>query len=319
LEYWREHPDDPLALELALRADDSSAYEYIRDQFSLSSTTVSRRLEVLKLLRDFGRPDMVPLLLLLIRPDASPDMFQATLDVLSRFDQKQIADRLLQVYSDLPGDLRRSVREVLLQRPQATLRFLEKVDRDEIASQEIPVEELRPLTNHHSEEIDSLVRKHWGNIGPGTTEEKLATMRRLANDLRAAPGGVANGEILFTKLCAKCHQFNGRGEKIGPDLTTANRQDQAALLGNLVDPNAVIRREFISYVVTTKSGQVLTGLIAEQDAAALTLLTAENKRVKIARQEIDELVESDVSLMPEKLLETLTPQELRDLFSYLQK
>ena len=132
-----------------------------------------------------------------------------------RFDQKQIADRLLQVYGDLPGDLRRPVREVLFQRPQATLRFLEKVDRDEIASQEIPVEELRPLANHHSEEIDLLVHKHWGNIGPGTTEEKLATMRRLANDLRAAPGGVANGEILFTKLCAKCHQFNGRGEKIG--------------------------------------------------------------------------------------------------------
>ena len=52
---------------------------------------------------------------------------------------------------------------------------------------------------------------------------------------------------------------------------------------------------------------------------SLTLLTAENKRIKIALQEIDEMVESDVSLMPEKLLETLTPQELRDLFSYLQK
>jgi putative membrane-bound dehydrogenase-like protein len=319
LRYWREHPDDPLALELALRADDSNAYEYVRDQFSHSSTTLSRRLEFLKLLREFGRPDIVPPLLLLIRPDASPTVFQAALDVLSRFDQEEIADRLLQVYGDLPGDLRRPVREVLFQRPQATLKFLDKVDRGEIDNEEIPVEELRPLASHRSEEIDSLINRHWGNIGPGTNEEKLATMRRLANDLRAAPGDVANGEILFTKTCAKCHQLHGKGEKIGPELTTANRQDQAALLGNLVDPSAVIRREYISYIVTTKSGQVLTGLIAEQDAAALTLLTAENKRVKLARQDIDDLVESDVSLMPEKLLETLTPQELRDLFSYLQR
>jgi hypothetical protein len=64
---------------------------------------------------------------------------------------------------------------------------------------------------------------------------------------------------------------------------------------------------------------VISGLIAEQDGAALTLLTSDNQRIQLRRDEIDEIIESNVSQMPEKILDNLMPQELRDLFSYLQK
>ena len=63
----------------------------------------------------------------------------------------------------------------------------------------------------------------------------------------------------------------------------------------------------------------ITGLLAKQDPASVTVLDAENKRIRLTRDEIDELHESEVSLMPEKILESLTPQQLRDLFSYLEK
>jgi len=58
--------------------------------------------------------------------------------------------------------------------------------------------------------------------------------------------------------------------------------------------------------------------MAQQDGASITILDVNNQRTKIARSEVDELREADVSLMPERLLEKLTPQELRDLFAYLQ-
>ena len=60
------------------------------------------------------------------------------------------------------------------------------------------------------------------------------------------------------------------------------------------------------------------GVIADQDAASVTIVDANNQRTKILRNEIDELHEAEVSLMPERLLEKLTPQELRDLFAYLR-
>ena len=74
----------------------------------------------------------------------------------------------------------------------------------------------------------------------------------------------------------------------------------------------------MNYVVVTTTGRVLTGVIAEQDAASVTIVDTNDQRAKIPRNEIDELREAEVSLMPERLLEKLTPQELRDLFAYLQ-
>jgi putative heme-binding domain-containing protein len=215
--------------------------------------------------------------------------------------------------------LRLRTRDVLFGRPATALAFLQSVDQGIINSQEVPTTQLRQLALLKNEEVDTLVREHWGNIGPGTTEEKLATMRRFNNDLRAGSGNTAAGKTVFTKACAACHQFYGEGNKIGPDLTTANRSDRAALLANIVDPSAVIRREFLNYVVITASGRVVTGLMAEQDAASITILDANNGRTRIDRSDVDECKESDVSMMPERLLDPLTPQQLRDLFSYVEE
>ena len=74
----------------------------------------------------------------------------------------------------------------------------------------------------------------------------------------------------------------------------------------------------MNYIVVTTTGRVLTGVMIEQDAASVTVVDANNQRAKILRNEIDELREAEISLMPERLLEKLTPQELRDVFAYLQ-
>ena len=80
----------------------------------------------------------------------------------------------------------------------------------------------------------------------------------------------------------------------------------------------MIRKEYLSYLVETTDGRVLTGLIAEQSPGSVTLLGAKNDRTTIARDQIASINESATSLMPDNLLSTLKPQELRDLFSYLQ-
>jgi hypothetical protein len=59
-------------------------------------------------------------------------------------------------------------------------------------------------------------------------------------------------------------------------------------------------------------------LIAEQDGAAITLLDAKNERIKIPRDQIDTIEEAETSLMPERILDELTPQQIRDLFAHIQ-
>lgn len=91
------------------------------------------------------------------------------------------------------------------------------------------------------------------------------------------------------------------------------------MLISLVDPSSVIRKEFVSVIVQTKNGRVLTGLPIARDDAAITLVDSKGEPQVIASGEIDELHDSPTSLMPEDLYRQLKPQDLRDLFSYLQK
>lgn len=79
----------------------------------------------------------------------------------------------------------------------------------------------------------------------------------------------------------------------------------------------MIRKEFVSVVIQTKDGRVVTGLIVDRANAAVTLVNAKNERLVIAESNIDELAESPISLMPDDLYRQLRPQELRDLFAYL--
>jgi putative heme-binding domain-containing protein len=87
---------------------------------------------------------------------------------------------------------------------------------------------------------------------------------------------------------------------------------------SLVDPSSVIRKEYVSVVIQTTSGRVLTGLPIARTDASITLADAEGKKQEVPASEVDELQDSPVSLMPDNLYRQLTPQQLRDLFAYLQ-
>jgi putative heme-binding domain-containing protein len=315
---WNLRRSDRFWNQLAIQAGVSAVYDHVLKSVSDPAADTSSRTAMLGLLEEFGKADCVPVVLPFVDPKQPEQVQSRAMSVLNRFGPKEFTDRLLANYPKLSPKLRSQARDVLFSRPLTAGIFLKQVDQKRFDAREVPLDQLRRIALHEDKRLNALVRKHWGNIQGGTPEEKLATMRRFNNDLRAGSSNRQHGKELYRKHCGICHQLFGEGNKIGPELTKANRSDRAALLRTIVDPSAVIRKEFLSYVVVTTSGRVITGLIAEQDAASLTLLDAKNNRTKISRDDIEILKESPISLMPEKILQPLKPQELRDLFQYLQ-
>jgi putative heme-binding domain-containing protein len=251
---------------------------------------------------------------------AEPEAVQlAALEALPHFADAEVCAGLLGRYRRLGTGLRGRARDVLLSRPGWALALVRAVDAGKVEAREVTAEQLRQLALHRGRKLGALVRKHWGSVKPATPGEKLAEVRRLNNDLRAGTGDAGRGRALFRKLCACCHRLFGEGHTVGPDLTHANRKDRDWLLVSIVDPGAVIRKEYLSYVVQTTDGRVLTGLLAEQSAGSVTLLAAGNRRTTVPRARVESIRESPASLMPENLLKGLKPQELRDLFRYLQQ
>jgi putative membrane-bound dehydrogenase-like protein len=315
---WKDDTTDVTLIRLCARLGRQAAHDRAVALATDTKAPQETRLAMVQALGEVGKPDCVPPLLKLVGGN-EPDALQlAAVGALQRFEGEEIAAALFRHYPKMSFRLRSRTTEALLSRKTWAEAFLHQIDAGRLAAKDVSIAQLRVVALHNDRSLDDLVRKHWGNVQPGTPEEKLAEMRRLSNDLRAGEGKPDAGRELFTKHCATCHKLFGEGESVGPDLTHANRKDRDYLLASIVDPSAVIRKEYLAYAVRTTDGRFLTGLIAEQTPAAITLLDAKNQRTKIARDKIETMQESPVSLMPENLLKELKPQELRDLFSYLQ-
>src|SRR2546426_671308 len=192
-----------------------------------------------------------------------------------------------------PGTPSSFVPWVLSRKPSARA-LLRAIDEGTLAVNAVSLEQVRQVSVYEDAQLDALVRKHWGSVKTGTPEEKLADVRRLNNDLRAAGGDRAAGHVLFTKTCAICHRMFDEGADVGPDLTHANRKDRDYLLISIVDPNAVVRSEHLNYIVHTTDGQVFTGLLAEQTPGSVTLKNAGNVRTVIERRKIKDIGEAPV-------------------------
>ncbi len=310
---WRESPADTLRLRLAARAGVRAAYDQALSTAADRALLENRRIEALAILAEVGREDAISKVLPLLA--AGPEKVRASaVEVLAKFENADVTAALLRAYPSTP-----KARDVLLSRAASARALLEEVDAGRLPAKEIPANQLRHIEAFEDATLTALVRKHWGAIGRGTDEEKLAEVRRLSNDLRAGVGDVKSGQRLFLRHCGACHKLFGSGGDLAMDLTPANRADRMYLLTHIVDPSVFIRKEYMSHEVKTRSGRVLNGVIAEQNASSITVIDANLQRTRVARSDIAAMEESEISLMPENLLSGLKPPELRDLFAYLQK
>jgi putative heme-binding domain-containing protein len=138
---------------------------------------------------------------------------------------------------------------------------------------------------------------------------------RLAKKPDHAPDAML-GRAVFAKACAQCHVLFGVGGKVGPELTGSNRRDLDYVLQNVLDPSALIGKDYLAHVLATTDGRVLTGIIRAEDKDAVTLVTA-NETLTLPRAEIEARKPSEASMMPDDLLKPLSDFDTRSLIAYL--
>lgn len=315
---WESGPPSPLLVRLALRLGSPVAFTRAREVAVDPKARDADRVSLIEALGQTGRADVLPTLGQAFTEGKTDAVRGAALTALASFSQEGIADTVLDQYPRLSAGLRTKAQALLCSRPASARKFLQLVDAGKVPPKEVPLEQLRRLVEYKDEAMVQIIEKHWGKVGPLPPGEKIARIRAINHSLNQRPGDKVNGKALFTKHCGTCHTLFGEGNKIGPELTGADRKNREFLLTSIVDPSAYIRPEFVAYVVTLKDGRTLTGLLAEQSPQAITLVNDKNERTVVARDRIDEMTPAKVSLMPEKVLDPLSEQEIRDLFGYLQ-
>jgi putative membrane-bound dehydrogenase-like protein len=315
---WSRRGDDLTVTRLALRLGKAPANARALERVADHRAPPGERVALVEVLGQVGKPDSVPPLLRLLEGPEPVAVRRAALSALEHVGGAPVADHILAAYPRLPADLRGPAQALLMSRAASARAFLTAVDQGQVNPHEIPVDQVRRALLHNDAEIDRLVQKHWGKLGQEPPGERRARINSVKHMLHTGTGRPPRGHDLFRTKCAICHTLFGEGNRVGPDLTGTDRRDEDFLVTSVVDPSAVIRNEYVAYVVSTTNGRLLTGLVAEATPRTVTLLDAKNERTLLARDEIEDIRPSPQSLMPEKLLDDLDEQQVRDLFSYLQ-
>jgi putative membrane-bound dehydrogenase-like protein len=132
------------------------------------------------------------------------------------------------------------------------------------------------------------------------------------------------GKKLFTEAtCAGCHQIQGQGGRIGPELTGVFQKwkgDRVALLREVIDPSHKIDDKYAMRRILTVDGQTLSGIVIAEDKNAVSILASQEATLPtvIARADIEEMNTSKVSMMPKALLDQYTQDEIFEILAYLE-
>jgi len=304
--------------ELQVRQRDPAA---IAATLQIAADPKAKLAERLGAVRVFGEvrvPESVPVLLHLAKSRDLPTLQAAALNALLLYDAASIPAEVIALYPELPSDSRPIAQALLTSRVPWTLAFLEAVELRKIPEAELPNDLLTRLRTHDDKAIAQRAERLFAQVPATAAPAHRATIAKLREVIAAAPGDPYKGEPMFMQRCSACHVLFHKGGQLGPDLTRYQRDDLSTLLTSIVDPNAEIRDGFRNHLVTTKDGRSLSGLLAEQSDAVLTLRTFGDTTFTIPRAEVKELRPAETSLMPEGLLAGLSDQEVRDFFAYLR-
>jgi putative membrane-bound dehydrogenase-like protein len=264
------------------------------------------------------KDEELPALLRQLLSDA--DLRGSALRGLGAYDDAQTPDAILPLYSSLSAAQKRDARNTLAGRPTYAQRLLAAVEVNQIPKSDLTADLIQQLRNLKNPEVDALLAKVWGTARESSADMKaeIARVRNIFHAGGSQPGDAQRGRTVFTKICLPCHTMFGSGGQVGPDLTGSNRGDLDYILENMVDPNAVIPNDYLSWNIETKDERSITGIVKEQTDHAVTVMTA-NETIVIPRNEIAHMAQGKLSMMPEDLLKPLTDQEIRDLIIYLRQ
>ncbi|QDV53819.1 PVC-type heme-binding CxxCH protein [Gimesia fumaroli] len=187
------------------------------------------------------------------------------------------------------------------------------------AATNLSADELASLLQKYPQSVQKAATPLLKKLGVDLAQQKahLESLKPLLTEGRIEEGR----KIFFGKkaACAGCHTVEDLGGKVGPDLTRIGAiRTGTDLLEAIALPSASFARGYRSYLVVTDEGKIYTGVISRESTDTVYLRTADLSEVRIARDEIDMMKESPISIMPKGLEKRLTSQEIRDLLAYLQ-
>jgi putative membrane-bound dehydrogenase-like protein len=319
---WETLSADPdegvrrLARLVAVRFGDPRVVPAMRAVVADATADTAARRDALAALvaaKDDGLPPVLQQLI------ADPVIAKDALAGLASVPNDGTPTAIIAGYQALPADVRQAAIAALVSRPAWTLALLDAIAAGTVPRSDLSAFTVGQLANSRDKQVLARLQQVWGTVRPTPADRQaeFAAWRAKLGPKAMKQADLAHGRVTYAKTCGACHQLHGEGGKIGPELTGSNRADLDYLLANLLDPSAIVGRDYQTTIVITDDGRSIAGIVVQETPTSVTLQTP-TERITIPLDEIETRVLAPQSLMPENQLAQLAPETARDLIAYLR-
>ena len=304
-----------VAVRLAILFGDARALVKLRQTVLERTVPVRRRRDALQALLQVERG--VPVALLHELVVGASELRGDAIRALTLHNEATTADILLSVYAELDPPSRQAAIGVLVSRRNFVEALLTALERRALDAREVSAFALQQLRTFKGAEIEQRVSALWRAESQQVVKaDAIRHYKQLLTAEYLAQADASAGRLIFDRSCAKCHTLFGEGGNIGPDLTGSGRQKLDYVLSNLIDPSAIIDPAYRLTTLLTVDGRLFSGFIVHQDDRFVVLRTQQTQ-VRMEMRDVDELVTSNKSMMPEGMLRSYSDSQVRDLVRYL--
>ena len=255
-------------------------------------------------------------LLGLITPRTSPALASGLVAAVARSQSADLGGAIVDALPSMTPSARKDALRAVVGREDWLPSFLSAVEAGKLRLDELTLDQKQALAAHRNGAVAARAKALLSQRGglPDADRQKVID---AVSAVALKPGSAARGKLVYQQQCGKCHRHNGEGGKVGPDLTGMAAHPKPELLIHILDPSRSVEGNYVAYAVATSDGKTYTGLLASETKTAIELLDTEGKSSTLLREDVEELVASKKSLMPEGFEKQVTPEQLSDLLEFL--
>jgi putative membrane-bound dehydrogenase-like protein len=259
-------------------------------------------------------PGLANTLAELLSPVTPAEIQSGVVEAIAASGGKKVPELLMSRWKSHSPRTRAAITTKLLERTAWSKQLLLQIQHEEISPSEIEAAQRQVLLNSADNEVKQLAAAVF-QTGPNPSRAAIVDS---FSPVRELDGDVARGADVFKKRCGACHQLGKLGKQLGADLASLRDRSTGALLTAILDPNRAVEARFLNYVAVTNAGKSYSGMLRTESATSITLASADGKEVTLLRKDLDTLVGSAKSFMPEGLEKDISHQEMADVISFVQ-
>lgn len=284
---------------------------------SVGATTADRLRSIALLGREPARRTAdVKLIGDLLAAQQPLEVQSAAVNQLARLKDKSVSGLLMDRWPAVSPQVKGQILDTMLGRAGWVDELLDRLASNAEMAAALGTTRREQLLRSKSPGIAQRAAKLLGGSGDA---DRRNLVRDYVRRMESLQGDAAHGQALFTSTCAVCHKVGDNGREIGPDLLALADKPADQLVLAILDPNLAVEGRFVNYIATTRDGLTVMGLIKFESGNTITLVGLNGHDQVIARGDLQSLVSTGRSMMPEGFENALKPQDMADVLGYLRE